>query len=300
MNEAAAKIPWLPRRVIVSRVARHLGCAVEYARLRIIQEAEAGRIKACGLTVEGWPMSLLPAAWREVDWDGDVDLRLDALIAADLLTTDAFERAWWTAAQALAWIIMGVPLVWIEWAGLPELGGGMEQAGIELARAIGEDQVRAQGRLFPQGPMESLPGSDLRIPGFRWLVRPDGDLGTSPPGRLAVFLGRRWYGIEVDSATVRQAFPKPLRVERRMLDEAEQLYAEGGSEPTETETTRWARELVIAVAKRHFPPEGKRPKGVSIASLTKRFNKEPEFKENKVSEDTVDRAFKDIEAARQK
>ena len=79
--------------------------------------------------------------------------------------------------------------------------------------------------------MEQIPGSDLRIPGFVWVVRPDGALGTSPPGRLAVFLGSRWCGIEIDSATVRQAFPKPLRVERRMPDEAKQLYAEGGSEP---------------------------------------------------------------------
>jgi hypothetical protein len=71
-------------------------------------------------------------------------------------------------------------------------------------------------------------------------------------------------------------------------------------ELAETETTRWAREPVIAVAKRLFPPDGKRPKGMSISRLTKRFNKEPEFKENEVSEDTVDRAFKDIEAALQK
>src|SRR5262245_10806411 len=85
MNEAETMIAWLPTRVIVSRSARYLGCAVEDARLRIIQEAEAGRIKACGLTVEGWPMSRLPAAWHGGNCDDDVDLRLDALIAADLL-----------------------------------------------------------------------------------------------------------------------------------------------------------------------------------------------------------------------
>jgi hypothetical protein len=214
-------------RVLVGRVARHLGCAVDDARLRILQEGEAGRIRACGSTVEGWPVSLLPAAWRGAGWSDDVDLRLDDLVVAGLLPTAAFERARWTAAEALAWIIAGVPLEWREWAELPELGGGMEQAGKELAQAIGEDRVRAQGRLSPQGPMESLPGSDLRMPGFRWLIHPNGDLGTSPPGRLAVFQGRRWYGIEFDSATVPQAFPKPLRPERRMLADAERLHADG-------------------------------------------------------------------------
>lgn len=220
---AKANIPWLPMRVIVSRVARHLGCAVEYTRLRIIQEAEAGRVKACGLTVEGWPTSPLSASWRGAtsDWStgqlsyevpinagelsrvviNDVELCVGDLVAAGLPTTTALGRAWWSAAEALAWIIIGVPLEWEEWAGLPELGGGMEQAGKELARAIGKDQVRTQGRLSLQGQMESLPGSDLRIQGFVWVVRPDGELGTSPPGRLAVFQGRRWYGIEVDSAT---------------------------------------------------------------------------------------------------
>ena len=71
--------------------------------------------------------------------------------------------------------------------------------------------------------MEQIPGSDLRIPGFTWVVRPDGDLGTSPPGRLAVFLGaprgpaeperRRWYGIEVDAAALRRACPRPTAPE---------------------------------------------------------------------------------------
>jgi hypothetical protein len=71
-------------------------------------------------------------------------------------------------------------------------------------------------------------------------------------------------------------------------------------EAAETETTRGQREPAIAVAKRLFPPNGRRPTGSSIAKLTKRFNREPEFKEKNVSEDTVDRAFKDIEAALQR
>ena len=173
-------------------------------------------------------MSPLPAAWREVDWDADVDLRLDGLIVADLLPASA-ERAEWPAVLALAYIIEGMPLEWKEWTA--DMVRQAERTGIDLGEAIGADQVLAWGRLTPQGPMEQIPGSDLRIPGFVWVVRPDGELGTSPPGRLAVFQGRRWYGIEAGSATFRQAFPKPLRVERRMLVEAEQLYAESWPEP---------------------------------------------------------------------
>jgi hypothetical protein len=350
-------LPWLPMRVIVSRVARHLGCTSEDAWLRIVQVGETRRIKACGLTDEGWPTSPLSASWRGAtsDWNigrlsydagelsprlrlvgsrparpvkrnvviNDVELCVGDLVEADLLTTTALGRAWWMAAEALAWIIMGVPLAWMEWAGLPELGSGMAQAGEKLARAIGEDQVRAQGRLSPQGPMESLPSSDLRIPGFRWRVGPDGDLGTSPPGRLAVFQGRRWYGIEVDAASLRQAFPKPLRVERWPLIEAQQLYGEGEpgsvspvepvapdssltdiesaatleSELARAEFTRWQREPTIEAMKDFYPPHGLRPKGVSIAALTNRINKRPEFKENQVSEDTVRLADKEIKAS---
>jgi hypothetical protein len=105
--------------------------------------------------------------------------------------------------MALAYRVEGVPFEWKEWLhwradrGLSEMGLPIEQAGIDLASAIGADQVLAWGRLTPQGPMKQIPGSDLRIPGFAWVVRPDGDLETNPPSRLAVFRGRRWYGIEV-------------------------------------------------------------------------------------------------------
>ena len=46
-----------------------------------------------------------------------------------------------------------------------------------------------------------------------------------------------------------------------------------------------------------FPPDGIRPKGMSIARLTKRINKLPEFKDQKVSEDTVGRADIEIKTA---
>jgi hypothetical protein len=67
-----------------------------------------------------------------------------------------------------------------------------------------------------------------------------------------------------------------------------------------TETTRWQREPVIAVIKRFYPPDGVRPKGVSIKALTDRINREPEFRDKQVSEDTVDRADKEIRAVLKK
>jgi hypothetical protein len=239
--KAEINVPWLPMRVIVGRVARHLDCAVEHARLRIIQEAEAGRIKACGLTVEGWPMSPLSAAWRGVDGDADVDLRLDALIAADLLPAPA-ERARWPAMLALAYIIEGMPLEGKEWSA--EMLRQTERAEIHLGQAIGADQVPAWGRRSLYGPIERIPDGDFRaemvemkVPPVsatrlpKVVVRVDGNLGISPAHRFADYRGSHWSSIECDLARLKQAFPKPLRVERRMLGEAEQLYAEGGSEP---------------------------------------------------------------------
>src|SRR5262249_24467311 len=112
------------------------------------------------------------------------------------------------AEEAIAYWVKGVPLPWEEWQGAGASDGEIERAEIVLGEVIGADQVLAWGRLSPEKPIEPLPGSDLRIPGFRWRVILNGDLGTSPPGRLAVFEGWRWYGIEVDSATVRQAFQR--------------------------------------------------------------------------------------------
>ena len=202
MIEAAAKLsPWLLSREVVGSVARHLGCTTEAAELQIVGKGKAGLIRARGV-VEDQPVSPLPAAWNgTIDLASatmrppgasyeitNVTLCFGDLVAQRLLTAPALGHARWSAAEALAWIIMGVPLALEEWAGLFELGGGMEQAGKELARMIGEDRVTAWGRIGSlQGPMEQMPGSDLRIPGFTWVVRPDGDLGTSPAGRLAVF-----------------------------------------------------------------------------------------------------------------
>ena len=240
MNEATANIPWLPSPEALARVARYRGCTPEAAQLLIVDAGKDDRVKAWGVIKdrpEGWgfltssgdcclaPVSPLPVAWNgTIDLAGatmkppdvsyeitNVELCFIELIAASLLPAPA-EKAQWSAGEAIAYLVKDVPLPWKEWQGAGALDGEIGQAEINLGAAIGADQVRAWGRLSPNRPMEPLPGSDLRIPGFRWRVGLDGDLGTSPPGRLAAFEGRRWYGIEVDSATVRQTFPRLVAV----------------------------------------------------------------------------------------
>jgi hypothetical protein len=235
--KAETNISWLPEPVIVSRVARHLGCGLEFAQSRIIQEAEAGRIKACGLTVEGWPMSPLPIAWRVgVGWDVDVDLCLDDVIAADLLPTSA-ERL--PAQVALAYIIEGMLLEGIEWT--TEMVQQTERAEIVLGEAIGAGRVPAWGKRAPYGPMEQIPPSDFRVDMVerkgapprsaahlpKVVVRVDEIVGISPAHRFADYRGPHWSSIECGSASLRPAFSKPLRVERHILHEAEQLYSKG-------------------------------------------------------------------------
>jgi hypothetical protein len=53
------------------------------------------------------------------------------------------------------------------------------------------------------------------------------------------------------------------------------------------EATRWQRDPVIAKMKEFYAPHGIRPRGVSIARVTQRINKDLEFQNDKVSEDTV-------------
>jgi hypothetical protein len=57
---------------------------------------------------------------------------------------------------------------------------------------------------------------------------------------------------------------------------------------------------VIAKMKELYPPDGIRPKGVSIAALTKRINRQPEFQGNPVIEDTVRLADFEIKTALKK
>src|SRR5262249_16384833 len=67
----------------------------------------------------------------------------------------------------------------------------------------------------------------------------------------------------------------------------EESMPEPEPELAKAEHTRWQRDRTIAAMKTIYPPHGIRPKGTSIQALTNRINKLPEFKENKVSDDTV-------------
>jgi hypothetical protein len=77
----------------------------------------------------------------------------------------------------------------------------------------------------------------------------------------------------------------------------ERLAKSLSEDAAETETTQRQREPVIVMLKKLYQPHGLRPKGTSVKQVMERLNKLPEFRDNPVSEDTVYRAFKDIEAA---
>ena len=67
-------------------------------------------------------------------------------------------------------------------------------------------------------------------------------------------------------------------------------------EAAEVESTQWQRARTIEAIKTLLPPDGVPPKGTSIRALTERINELPEFKDNRVGEDTVERALEDLEA----
>jgi hypothetical protein len=108
--------------------------------------------------------------------------------------------------------------------------------------------------------------------------------------------------VEVDAAAPGQAHPGPA------APEPAPSSPQGESEPppppkpkrAKAVSTRGKRDPVIEMMKAFYPLDGIRPKSVSIAALTKRINKLSEFKENPVSEDTVERADKELQAGRKK
>ena len=192
------------------------------------------------MTFEGWPGV---AASRHLARDRlgrriaasceitNIELCLDDLIAADLLPAPA-ERAEWAAELGTRVHHRGRCRSSGK-SGPLSMGTEIERAGIDARRSNWRvDQGAGVGQTEPsKGRWSRYPVAIFAFRGLYGSYVPMVNWGPALRARLAVFQGRRWYGIEVDSATVRQAFPKPLRVERRMLDEAEQLYAEGGSEP---------------------------------------------------------------------
>jgi len=94
--------------------------------------------------------------------------------------------------------------------------------------------------------------------------------------------------------------PAPAKPEDVAIDAAAASVEEAPAGPAETESTQYKREPVILVLKRLFPPDVLRPKGRSVKWVTNGLNKLPEFKDSPVSEDTVYRAFKEMEAAFEK
>ena len=142
----------------------------------------------------------------------------------------------WSAAQALAWIIKRVETnVWT-----PEMGPEMESAGKMLAGAISAGHVRAWGRPTPHALIEQIPSDQFRISGLTLIVRPHGELATSPPHKLSTYKGIRWQDIEFDADEIRRAIPKPPPPSAMewMLKKAEaDDSSSSGKKPTTTDPT---------------------------------------------------------------
>jgi hypothetical protein len=106
----------------------------------------------------------------------------------------------------------------------------------------------------------------------------------------------------------RPAVPPPEPATEDVGDEAGVVTTAGETDEAkqqddgtdEAEHTRWQRDRTIEAMKTLLPPDGIRPKGMSIKKLTDRINKLSEFKEDKVSEDTVRLAHIEIKAALKK
>jgi hypothetical protein len=232
--EAAAKLPpWLPSREAVARVARHLGCTPEEAELQIVAKGRDGRVKARGL-VEGQPVWATLADWHgTVDLPGftmkppegsceitNLELCFIDLIAAGLPAPT--EKAWWPAEEAIAYLVKGVPLPWGAWQGASASPPEIEQAEIDLGEAILAG-VPAQGRLGPLAPLQPIPADTFHSSMIKGKALPvsvarrpkvvvdlEGYVTTWPRQRSADYRGPPWQAIEVDSAALRKARPRPL------------------------------------------------------------------------------------------
>ena len=141
------------------------------------------------MTSEGCEVSLLPASCRGMDWDAvslpsceitNIKLRLDDLIAADLLPGKPEGRRGWWAAQTLAWIIrreLG------EWT--PEMGKEIKPAQLKLSEAIAARRINLWGRQPGSLQIKQI-SNDLFSPSkYKVIVTLYGDLGTEPPQQTA-------------------------------------------------------------------------------------------------------------------
>ena len=154
------------------------------------------------MTSEGYEVSLLPASWRGIDWDAgslpsckitkdaslpsceitNIKLRLDDLIAADLLPGRPEGRKGWSAAQTLAWIIrreLG------EWT--PEMGKEIRPAQSKLSEAIAARRINLWGRQPGSLQIKQI-SNDLFSPSkYKVIVTFYGDLSTEPPHKRHEF-----------------------------------------------------------------------------------------------------------------
>ena len=224
MDEAAAKIAWLPLRAGIGPIARHLGYPTENARLRIIRYVKARRIRMRYRTDEG--LLVYATGHGEIDWsDESIELCLDNLIETDLLPAPGRperleERARQPADRAIAYLITGYLVEWGDWT--PEMIREREQAETDLGQAISEGvpawgwhPLERRRKRIPSDHFraemierkEVLPVSVTRL--LKVVARIDGAVGTSPLSRIAEYSGPRWEAIEVDSAALRQARPRP-------------------------------------------------------------------------------------------
>ena len=225
MDEAAAKIAWLPLRAGIGPIARHLGYPTENARLRIIRYVKARRIRMRYRTDEG--LLVYATGHGEIDWsDESIELCLDNLIETDLLPAPGRperleERARQPADRAIAYLITGYLVEWGDWT--PEMIREREQAETDLGQAISEGvpawgwhPLERRRKRIPSDHFcdemierkEVLPVSVAHRP--KVVVRIDGNVGTSPPSRIADYRGPHWEAIEVDFAALRQARSRPL------------------------------------------------------------------------------------------
>jgi hypothetical protein len=230
--EAASKLPsWLSSREAVARVARHLGCTPEAAERQIVDAGKRGRVKARGV-IEDQPVSPLPAAWHgatdlagttmkppEVSYEiTNLELCLIDLVAGGLLPAPA-EKAWWLAAEAIAYLIKGVPLQWEAWQGAGVSPAEIEQAEIDLGEVIcagvparGQPERFAQTQQIPADNFRPSMIDSVAIPlsVAKVVVDCGGYVTTSPRQRSADYRRPRWQAVEVDSAALRQARARPL------------------------------------------------------------------------------------------
>jgi hypothetical protein len=190
VTEAVANIPWLPSRETVAAVACHLGCTPEDAKPRMAHAAGAAQVRTRGVTSEGYPVSLLPASSRKIDWDAgslpscsiaNIKLCRDDLVAADLLPGKPEGRKGWRAHQTLAWIIRRE----LEWT--PEMGSEIKPAQLKLSEAIAARRINLWGRQPGSLQIKQIP-NDLFSPSkYKVIVTPHADLSTEPPHKRHEF-----------------------------------------------------------------------------------------------------------------